>query len=140
MRYLKKKEIIYFNENTLLTNTPDEINGVREPGELEMLVNAPKEKLFGQELYPTIYEKAAILMINLATKHVFHNGNKRTAFITLDIFMELNGFESNMAFQEGIDFVLWVVQEHEKTADFEKYKLEVVERIKSKYKRKFRNN
>ena len=126
MRYLKKEEIIYFNENTLLTNTPDEINGVREPGALEMLVNAPKEKLFGQELYPTIYEKAAILMINLATKHVFHNGNKRTAFITLDIFMELNGFESNMAFQEGIDF--------------EKYKLEVVERIKSKYKRKFRNN
>ena len=114
MRYLKKEEIIYFNENTLLTNTPDEINGVREPGALEMLVNAPKEKLFGQELYPTIYEKAAILMINLATKHVFHNGNKRTAFITLDIFMELNGFESNMAFQEGIDFVLWVVQEHEK--------------------------
>ena len=106
MRYLKKEEIIYFNENTLLTNTPDEINGVREPGALEMLVNAPKEKLFGQELYPTIYEKAAILMINLATKHVFHNGNKRTAFITLDIFMELNGFESNMAFQEGVDFVL----------------------------------
>ena len=140
MRYLKKEEIIYFNENTLLTNTPDEINGVREPGALEMLVNAPKEKLFGQELYPTIYEKAAILMINLATKHVFHNGNKRTAFITLDIFMELNGFESNMAFQEGVDFVLWVVQEHEKTADFEKYKLKVVERIKSKYKRKFRNN
>ena len=98
MRYLKKEEIIYFNENTLLTNTPDEINGVRKPGALEMLVNAPKEKLFGQELYPTIYEKAAILMINLATKHVFHNCNKRTTFITLDIFMELNGFESNMAF------------------------------------------
>lgn len=76
MRYLKKNEIIYFNENTLLTNTPDEIIGVREPGALEMVVNAPKEIIFGQELYPTIYEKAAILMINIATKHVFHNANK----------------------------------------------------------------
>lgn len=135
MRYLKEKEIIYFNENTLTTKTPDEIIGVREPGALEMLVNAPKETLFGQELYPTIYEKAGILMINLATKHVFHNGNKRTAFISLDIFMELNGYESNMEFQEGIDFVLWVVTEHEKTDNFENYKAEVVERIKSKYEK-----
>lgn len=136
MRYLKKEEIIYFNEHTLATNTPDEIIGVRESGALEMLVNAPKETLFGQELYPTIHEKAAILMINLATKHVFHNGNKRTAFISLEIFMELNGFESNIEFQEGIDFVLWVVNEHENTTDFEKFKVEVVKRIKSKYKNK----
>ena len=48
MRYLKKNKIIYFNENTLLTNTPDEIIGVREPGALEMVVNAPKEIIFGQ--------------------------------------------------------------------------------------------
>ena len=136
MRYLKKNEIIYFNENTLLTNTPDEIIGVREPGALEMVVNAPKEIIFGQELYPTIYEKAAILMINIATKHVFHNGNKRTAFISLEVFMELNGYESNMKFQEGIDFVLWVVREHKKTTDFEKYKMDVAEKIKLIYKKK----
>lgn len=136
MRYLKKNEIIYFNENTLLTNTPDEIIGVREPGALEMVVNAPKEIIFGQELYPTIYEKSAILMINIATKHVFHNGNKRTAFISLEVFMELNGYESNMKFQEGIDFVLWVVREHEKTTDFEKYKMDVAEKLKLIYKKK----
>ncbi|HLR91764.1 MAG TPA: type II toxin-antitoxin system death-on-curing family toxin [Atopostipes sp.] len=99
MRYLKKEEIIYFNEKTLSTNTPNEIIRIREPGALEMLVNAPKGKLFGRELYPTIYDKAAILMINISTKHVFHNGNKGTAFISLEIFMELNGYESNMAFQ-----------------------------------------
>ena len=136
MRYLKAEEIIFFNESTLKRKIPNEIVGVREPGALEMLVNAPKEVLHGQELYPTIFDKAAILMINIATKHVFHNGNKRTAFISLEIFMELNGYESNMKTVEGIDFVLWLVTEHEKMTDFEKYKTEVVEKIESKYKKK----
>lgn len=55
-----------------------------------MLVNAPSEQLFGEDLYPTIYDKAAILMINLATKHVFHNGNKRTAIAATHLFMKIN--------------------------------------------------
>ena len=104
MRYLKKNEIIYFNENTLLTNTPDEIIGVREPGALEMVVNDPKEIIFGQELYPTIYEKAAILMINIATKHVFHNGNKRTAFISLEVFYK-GVSEKTPGFNQGMNHV-----------------------------------
>ncbi len=79
-----------------------------------MLVNAPKEILFSQELYPIIYEKAAILMINLATKHVFHNENKRTAMAAMHLFMKLNNYETKWEFQDGIDFVLWVDQEHEK--------------------------
>lgn len=57
MRYLKKEEIIYFNENTLLTNTPDEINGVREPGALEMLVNAPKESCLAKNYIRQSMEK-----------------------------------------------------------------------------------
>lgn len=109
---------------------------VRELSALNMLVNAPKEIVFGQELYPTIYEKAAIFMINTATKHVFHNGNKRTAMAAMHLFMKLNNYETKWFFQEGIDFVLWIVQEHEETTDFEQYKLEVAERIESKYRKK----
>lgn len=140
MKYLTSKNLIQINEKVIRRYSAQEIIGVREPNALDMLVNAPKEIIFGQELYPTIHEKAAILMINIATKHTFHNGNKRTAMTAMHLFMKLNKYETIWAFQEGIDFVLWVVQEHEKTTDFEKFKLEVVERIKSKYKRKSKNN
>lgn len=75
-------------------------------------------------------------MINIATKYVFHNGNKRTALVAMHFFMKSNGYEKKWEFQEGIDFVLWVVTEHEKMVDFEKYKIEVVEKIESKYKKK----
>lgn len=136
MKYLTENLIIELNERVIKRYSPKEIIGVREPGALEMLVNAPKEIVFGQELYPTIYEKAAILMTNTATKHVFHNGNKRTALAAMHLFMKLNHFETKWEFQEGIDFVLWVVNKHEKTTDFEKYKADVVERIKLKYESK----
>jgi len=133
MKYLKAIHIIFFNEDIITTDTPDEISGVREPGALEMLVNAPKETLFGEELYPTIYDKAAILMINIATKHVFHNANKRTAFVSLDVFMSINGYESDFEYNEGIDFVLWVVKEHEETDNFGEFKKRTADKIKEKY-------
>lgn len=133
MKYLKASHIIFFNEDIITTNTPDEILGVREPGALKMFVNAPKETLLGQELYPTIYDKAAILMINIATKHVFHNANKRTAFVSTNVFMEINGYESDFEFEEGIDFVIWVVKEHEQAEDFEEFKKSLAETIKQKY-------
>lgn len=136
MKYLKAGHIIFFNENIIKKNTPDEILGVRELGALEMLVNAPKETLFGEELYPIIFDKAAILMINIATKHVFHNANKRTAFVSLNVFMDINGYESDFKYEEGINFVLWVVKEHEKMTDFEKYKGKLVDVLKQKYTKK----
>lgn len=133
MKYLEASHIIFFNEDIITTDTPDEILGVREPGALEMLVNAPKESLFDEELYPTIFDKAAILMINIATKHVFHNANKRTAFVSTNVFMAINGYESDFEYQEGIDFVLWVVKEHEKTNDFEKFKKSLAKKLEEKY-------
>lgn len=136
MKYLKAGHIIFFNENIIKKNTPDEILGVRELGAFEMLVNAPKETLFGEELYPIIFDKAAILMINIATKHVFHNANKRTAFVSLNVFMDINGYESDFEYEEGINFVLWVVKEHEKMTDFEKYKGKLVDVLKQKYTKK----
>lgn len=136
MKYLKAKDIIYINHSIIETKTPDEIRGVREPGALEMLVQAPREKLFGEEIYPTIFDKAAILFINIATKHVFHNANKRTAFVATDIFMKLNGYQSDFQFDEAIEMVLWIVSEHEKNQNFEAFKKAVASKFESKYMKK----
>lgn len=123
----------YSGEQIILKVSSTEISGVREPGALEMLVNAPKEKVFGQELYPTIYDKGAILAMNLAAKHVFHNENKRTAYIAMNIFMEFNGFYTDGGYQEGIDFVLNLVLDHEDHSNFEKFKQRISEQLEQKY-------
>lgn len=44
----------------------------------------------GEDLYPTIYEKAACLFLHTAGGHIFENGNKRTGVLTLDQFLHAN--------------------------------------------------
>jgi len=46
----------------------------------------------GQAAYPTIVEKAAALFHSLISNHPFHNGNKRTAVLSMDAFLMGNGY------------------------------------------------
>lgn len=45
--------------------SPNEPIGVKGPIPLEMYVEQLKASAFGEEVYPTIHEKAAILLIQL---------------------------------------------------------------------------
>lgn len=99
MRYLTSEEIVKMNTIQIYTYSPKEIIGVKDINGLEMSV-------FGVELYPKIEEKAAILMINIIKKHPFHNGNKRTAFMAMDVFLGLNGFETTFTEKIGIEIAV----------------------------------
>lgn len=57
---------------------------------LESASQQPFQAVFGVELYPTIYDKAAYLFFSLAGGHIFTNGNKRTAVLALDQFLMAN--------------------------------------------------
>jgi death on curing protein len=93
IRYLSEKEIIILNSLQIKKFSPKEQIGVKEPTALNMCVEQPKQHVFGQELYPTIEDKAAILFELLVNKHCFYNANKRTALISLIVFLKLNGIQ-----------------------------------------------
>ena len=57
---------------------------------LESAAKQPFQAGFGVEFYPTIYDKAACLFFSIAGGHIFANGNKRTAVLTLDQFLYAN--------------------------------------------------
>jgi len=42
--------------------------------------------------YNNLFEEGAALMESLANNHGFVDGNKRTAFVSTDAFLRLNGF------------------------------------------------
>ncbi len=65
--------------------------GIKDSSALDMAINQPSQSVFGEDLYPSIYDKASILAINLAKKHPFYNGNKRTALLAMVTFLEING-------------------------------------------------
>ncbi|GAB5895900.1 type II toxin-antitoxin system death-on-curing family toxin [Mycolicibacterium mageritense] len=57
---------------------------------LESAANQPFVTWGGEDLHPTLVEKAAILLRGIAANHPFHEGNKRTAWVACTTFLSLN--------------------------------------------------
>jgi death on curing protein len=65
--------------------------GTRDDGLFESALARPKNlAAFGQ---PDVHALAAAYGVGLAKNHPFIDGNKRTAFVAVELFIELNGHE-----------------------------------------------
>ncbi|MBU5494185.1 type II toxin-antitoxin system death-on-curing family toxin [Enterococcus sp. S177_ASV_20] len=106
MIYLSERDIVKLNVIQIKRYSPKETIGVIDKNALSMAVNQPKQHIFGKDLYPDVFSKAAVLLINLIKKHPFHNANKRTAFLATYIFLKLNGCSLKMENQEVVEFVV----------------------------------
>lgn len=62
----------------------------------------------GEELYPTMSEKAATLGYSLIQNHPFVDGNKRTGHAAMELFLVLNGQEITATEDEQYDIILKV--------------------------------
>lgn len=106
MIYLSEKDIVKLNVIQIKRYSPRETIGVIDKNALSMAVNQPRQHIFGKDLYPDEFSKAAVLLINLIKKHPFNNGNKRTAFLAAYVFLKINGFSLTMENQEVVEFVV----------------------------------
>lgn len=106
MRYLTVKDIVKINTKLITTVSSGELIGIKDAAALDMAVNQPQQEVFGEALYPTIHDKAAILAINLAKKHPFQNGNKRTALVAMLTFFMMNGYTTKFTQEEAVQFIL----------------------------------
>jgi death on curing protein len=75
----------------ILGITPEQIARLPNVGLAESALAAPRAGFGDVEVYPTILEKAAILLERLARNHPLPDGNKRTAFFLTGLFLEANG-------------------------------------------------
>jgi death-on-curing protein len=62
----------------------------------------------GNELYPSIAEKAAALGFSLIQNHPFADGNKRTGHAAMESFLVINGFKINASVDEQVKVILSV--------------------------------
>jgi death-on-curing protein len=60
----------------------------------------------GEDLYPTIIEKAAALGFSLIRNHPFVDGNKRTGHAAMEVFLFLNGLEIDASVDEQEQIIL----------------------------------
>jgi death-on-curing protein len=84
--------------------------GVKFPDRLAFAVERPKQIIFGEEIYPTLAQKAGALTQLLIQTHPFHNGNKRTALLCLSTFLRINGYrlkwEQEKAVEQMVQFTI----------------------------------
>lgn len=87
-------------------------HGTRDRGRLEAAIAAQYQGVFGQELYETIFDKAAALCRGIIADHAFVDGNKRTGIMAALIFLERNGCPTKIKDKELEDFAVQVATEH----------------------------
>lgn len=56
-------------------------------------LNAPQAAFGEHEFYPTIRDKAAVLLCRLVRNHPLPDGNKRAGWASLTLFLDLNGYQ-----------------------------------------------
>ena len=79
------------------------LSGIRDENLLESALFKPRQR-FIYEPTSSIYELAATYSVGIIKNHPFVDGNKRTAFTVMAIFLELNNIDFNAPEAEVVVF------------------------------------
>jgi len=89
-RYVSLAEYFWLGEQ--VTGTPAGVLLKASRVELaDSALHAPSAGWSGEEFYPSLIDKAAVLTCRLAWNHPLPDGNKRAAWAALVLFVDLNG-------------------------------------------------
>jgi death on curing protein len=75
----------------VLDITPEQVARFPNVGLAASALAAPRAGFGDMDVYPSLLEKAAILLERLARNHPLPDGNKRSAFVLAGVFLEANG-------------------------------------------------
>ncbi|NOT65363.1 MAG: type II toxin-antitoxin system death-on-curing family toxin [Methylotenera sp.] len=90
-RWVDKQLLILLHDESLVTHGG--ASGVRDEGLLDSaLSRAPNLALNGN---PDFADLAAAYGLGLAKNHAFVDGNKRVAFLSVGLFLGINGYKLN---------------------------------------------
>lgn len=83
-------------------------HGVRDLDLLDSALHRPQSSFMGEDLYPTLFRKAAALMHSILLNHPFIDANKRTSVAAMAYFLHLNGYNIAAEQKELVELALKV--------------------------------
>ena len=107
MRYLNLAEALLIAEAV----TGIDARTLRRTSRLDLLdsaLHAPQAGFGDEDFYPSLVEKAAVLVVRIAGNHPLPDGNKRLAWQALTIFLALNGHRLEVGIDEAVGLMLQV--------------------------------
>lgn len=81
------------------------VGPVRDIGLLDSATARPKSSAFGRDAYPTLALKAAALLDSMAKNRALADGNKRLAWLSVVVFLDLNGRAPALSDDDAFDLV-----------------------------------
>jgi death-on-curing protein len=106
VRYLALHEVLELYRR-IMERTGGAV-GVRDLNALESALAQPRMTFSGEDLYPTLPDKACALGFSLIQNHPFLDGNKRIGHAAMETFLVLNGFEIAASMDEQEKVVLQI--------------------------------
>lgn len=84
--------------------------GVRDFGLLESAIQRPFVTFGNEELYPTATDKAAAIVESIVKNHPFSDGNKRTGYILMRLFLLKSKMDIAATESEKYEFIINIAE------------------------------
>ena len=81
-------------------------NGIRDMGGLQSALARPFQTFGGEDLYPTVFKKAAAIGESLIMNHPFLDGNKRTGYLLMEALLRSEGYKISSSDDDLYNFVI----------------------------------
>lgn len=111
MNYLYPNQLLFLHKRVIEASGGSQ--GVRDQGLPESAVYRPQASFAGADLYPDLFSKAAALGHSLIKNHPFVDGNKRTGFESMRLFLRMNGFDLKAGEDQKYDFIMKIASSSE---------------------------
>lgn len=84
------------------------VGPIRDIGLLDSAAHRPQVSVLGEDAYPGVHEKAAVLLESIVRNHPLVDGNKRLGGLSMVVFYGLNGVTLEAPDDDAYDLVIAV--------------------------------
>ncbi len=96
-------------------------HGYLSKSNLDYILDTVKDVAESLPRRKAIVKKSAFLLYNVVIVHPFLNGNKRTAYELMRLFLRLNGYRISPETEEAYEFLVAVASAKNSEADVERW-------------------
>lgn len=99
-------------------------SGTLFKGTLDFCIQRHRIYLYGFEIFPDVFQKAAALMHCIILFHPFVDGNKRTGIVVANIFLGNNSYRLHVETSEAISFTIKIAESNAEILEIAQWLLE----------------
>ncbi len=108
----------YLSLEDLLTLATDlGVGPVRDIGLLDAAAHRPQVALYGEQAYPDLDTKAAVLLESIVRNHALVDGNKRLGWLATVVFYGLNDVTLDALDNDAYELVMAVARSEPRVED-----------------------